>query len=83
MSAEAMPTFRRLGGAFMALMLVARAACAQTPIAPDENLTLQKAVELTLRNHPRALAARSEAASINERIGEARAQLLPQVYGSA
>jgi len=67
----------------MALMLVARAACAQTPIAPDENLTLQKAVELTLRNHPRALAARSEAASINERIGEARAQLLPQVYGSA
>jgi outer membrane protein TolC len=36
-----------------------------------------------LRNHPRGLAARSESAAMNERIGEARSQLLPQVYGSA
>jgi outer membrane protein len=67
----------------MALSLFARVACAQPPIAPGEPLTLQKAIELTLRNHPRALAARSETAAIRERIGEARSQLLPQLYGSA
>ena len=74
---------RPSGVAFIALLLFARAAWAQPPIASGERLTLQKAIELTLHNHPRALAARSEAASISERIGEARSQLLPQLYGSA
>ena len=68
---------------FIVVSLCANAVRAQTPIASGERLTLQKAIELTLRNHPRALAARSEAASINERIGEAQSQLLPQLYGSA
>ncbi len=71
-----------VGAALIALFMFAGAAHAQTPIAAGERLTLQKAVELTLHNHPRALAARSEAASIDERIGEARSQLLPQLYGS-
>ncbi len=38
---------------------------------------------MALRNHPRGLAARSEASAIGETIGQARSQLLPQVYGSA
>ncbi len=42
-----------------------------------------RAIELSLHNHPRGLAARSEASSVNETIGEARSQMLPQVYGSA
>ena len=78
-----MLTLRRLGSAFFALLLLAGVTRAQPPIAPGENLTLQTAIELTLRNHPSALAARSEVAAMNERIGEARSQLLPQVYGSA
>lgn len=58
-------------------------ASAQPAIQPGEMLTLQKAIQLTLRNHPRGLAARSEAAAVNETVGEARSQMLPQVYGSA
>jgi hypothetical protein len=50
-------------------LIYAAPAGAQTPIAPGERLAFQKATELTLRNHPRGPAARSEAASISERIG--------------
>src|SRR5277367_2690537 len=78
-----MSNFRRFGGALIPLLFLARAAFAQAPLAPDEALTLQRAIELTLRNHPAALAARSEAAASGELIGEARSQLLPQIYGSA
>jgi outer membrane protein len=74
---------RRPAIAFIALLLFAPAARAEPPIAAGERLTLQRAIELMLRDHPRALAARSELAAMNERIGEARSQLLPQVYGSA
>jgi outer membrane protein len=74
---------RRLAPSFVVLLLFGRAAWAQSPIAAGERLTLQKAIEMTLRNHPSALAARSEAASMGERIGEAKSQLLPQLYGSA
>ncbi|MGH7924177.1 MAG: TolC family protein [Candidatus Binatus sp.] len=50
---------------------------------PGEKLTLERAIELTLRNHPRGLEMKSEAVAANERVGEARAQLLPQVYSAA
>jgi outer membrane protein len=78
-----MSRLQLLGFPFVALLLFARTACAQPSIASGERLTLQKAIELTLHAHPRALAARSEAAAAGERIGEARSQLLPQLYGSA
>ncbi len=76
----------RISAATMALFIgfqvCARSADAQALIEPGEQLTLQKAIRLALHNHPRGLAARSEAASVNERVGEARSQLLPQVFGS-
>jgi outer membrane protein TolC len=52
-------------------------------LQPGEKLTLERAIELTLRNHPRGLEMKSEAAAANERVGEARAALLPQVYSAA
>jgi outer membrane protein len=70
--------------AFLCFSLCAsKPAFAQPPIQPGERLTLQKAIELTLRNHPRGLASRSEAAAVNETVSEARSQMLPQVFGSA
>jgi outer membrane protein len=77
----------RVGVAVIALFIVVQLcpqnAAAQSPIEPGEQLTLRKAVDLALRNHPSGLAARSEASAVGERVGEARAQMLPQVYGSA
>jgi len=55
----------------------------EVPLAPGAQLTLQKAVELALRYHPARLAARAEAGAAQERIGEARSALLPQIYGGA
>ncbi len=52
-------------------------------LQPGEKLTLERAIELTIRNHPRGLEMKSEAAAAKERVGEARAALLPQVYGAA
>jgi len=52
-------------------------------LQPGEKLTLERAIELTLRNHPRGLEMKSEALAANERVGEARAALLPQVYSAA
>src|SRR5260370_27183986 len=52
-------------------------------LQPGEKLTLERAIELTLRNHPRGLEMKSEAAAANERGGDARAGLLPQVYSAA
>ena len=67
---------------FISFLLGARSACAQAPIEPGEQLTLQKAIELALKDHPRGLAARSEAEAVGETVGEASSALLPQVYGS-
>ncbi len=52
-------------------------------LQPGERLTLERAIELTLRNHPRGLEMKSEADAARERTGEARAALLPQVYSAA
>ncbi len=58
-------------------------AAAVETLQPGEKLTLERAIELTLRNHPRGLEMKSEAVAANERVGEARAGLLPQVYSVA
>jgi outer membrane protein TolC len=52
-------------------------------LQPGEKLSLKRAIELTLRNHPRRLQMESEAAAARERMGEAQSELLPQVYGAA
>src|SRR5260370_22901666 len=52
-------------------------------LRPGEKLTLERAIELTIRNHPRGLEMKSEAGAASERVGEARAALLPQVYSAA
>src|SRR5689334_16943112 len=52
-------------------------------LKPGEKLTLERAIEMTLRNHPRGREMKSEAVAANERVGEARAALLPQVYSAA
>src|SRR5215472_6534299 len=58
-------------------------ASALENLQPGEKLTLERAIELTLRNHPRGLEMRSEALAATEREGEARAAMLPQVYSAA
>jgi outer membrane protein TolC len=59
------------------------ARATEGPIRPGEKLTLDRAVELALQYHPARLAARSRTAAAGERVGEARAALLPQVFGVA
>ena len=60
-----------------------RFAAALETLQPGEKLTLERAIELTLRNHPRGLEMKAQATAANERVGEARAALLPQVYSAA
>jgi outer membrane protein len=64
-------------------MATPRFAWALEPLQPGEKLTLEHAIELTLHNHPLGLEMKSEALAANERVGEARAALLPQVYSAA
>ena len=52
-------------------------------INSGEKLTLERAIELTLQNHPRALEMESEADAARARIGEARSALLPQIFSAA
>lgn len=77
-------TFNRIA-VFTAVVLItlAPAAAAADRITPGQELTLQQAIEITLRNHPRAMAARSEAAAVGETVGVAQSQMMPQVFGSA
>jgi outer membrane protein len=64
-------------------LLAAPTRAADVPIEPGSELTLRHAIELALRYHPARLAAQSEAGAASERVGEANAALLPQVFGSA
>jgi outer membrane protein len=59
----------------------ALAAADQTPIAPGSELTLDRAIELARHYNPERQSAESESLAAVERIGEARSQFLPQVYG--
>jgi len=66
----------------LCLMAVpARRAMSLETINPGEKLTLERAIELTLQNHPRGLEMKSEAVAARERVGEAQSALMPQVYG--
>ena len=73
-----------VGAAVVCLLAWTRGVrAADVPIEPGSELRLQRAIELALRYHPARLAAQSEASAAGERIGEARASLLPQVFGAA
>jgi outer membrane protein len=50
---------------------------------PGQRLTLAQAISFTLENHPRRMAASSEAGASEQVVGEAKSALLPQVYGAA
>src|SRR5689334_21310386 len=71
--------------ALCSLSVVAAAVWAadDVPLEPGAALTLNTAIGLALRYHPARLAAESEAGAARERIGEAQAFLLPQVFGGA
>jgi len=76
----------RIAAAALALFVlgwVGAAAAAEPYIEPGSELTLKRAIELALQYHPARLAAESQANAASERVGEARAFLLPQVLGSA
>jgi outer membrane protein TolC len=61
----------------------------QPPASPESNLplprgsrlTLQQAIDIALKYHPRLAEAAAQTAAGRERIGEAQAGLGPQVYG--
>jgi outer membrane protein len=56
---------------------------ADTGPALPRRLTLEQAVALAYGNHPARLAEQARVAASNEKIGEARSALLPQVTGTA
>jgi outer membrane protein TolC len=62
-------------------LAAASRARAESPIAPGEELTLDRAIRLALEYHPAQMAAASRADAAHERVGQARAALLPQVFG--
>ena len=64
------------------LVTNSQVAAAFETLQAGEKLTLDRAIELTLRNHPRAMEMRSAASAAHERVGEARSSLLPQVYSA-
>jgi len=57
-------------------------AWSRETINPGERLTLERAIELTLQNHPRGLEMEAEAAAARARIGEAQSALMPQVFAA-
>jgi outer membrane protein len=64
------------------LLIPARARALET-VKAGKHLTLSRATEITLRNHPRGLEMRAVAAAAQQRVQEASALLLPQVYGAS
>ncbi len=64
-----------------AFVMCAAASAAESPIRPGSELTLKQAIDIALRFHPRRMETEAEAKAAGERVGEARSQLLPQVWG--
>ncbi|HKD66810.1 MAG TPA: TolC family protein [Candidatus Binataceae bacterium] len=63
--------------------LAAGAAVDSSPITPGSHLTLKEAIAIALKFHPRRREAAAQSGAANQRIGEAQAALLPQLYGTA
>jgi outer membrane protein TolC len=69
--------------AWLLLVGAVRAEPVLPAIEPGSTLTLARAVELALAYQPARLAAEARADAARQRIGVARAGLLPQVWGVA
>ncbi|HEY2104193.1 MAG TPA: TolC family protein, partial [Candidatus Binataceae bacterium] len=54
-----------------------------SPIPPGAQLSLKEAISIALKFHPRRQEAAAQSGAAGERVGEARAALLPQVYSTA
>jgi outer membrane protein len=65
----------------LSLFPCASRAGAETPIAPNSALTLQQATDIALKLHPRRKESQADVGVARARVGEARANLLPQAYG--
>ena len=75
---------RALGVALLCLVIAPSPALwAVSMPTPGQRLTLGDAIGFTLENHPRRMAATSEAGAAEQQVGEAMAAMLPQVYGAA
>jgi outer membrane protein len=76
-------TMRILAAALgAALLACAPAGAADAPITPGGELSLDQAIQLALRYHPRHLEAASQSSAANEEVGVAHANVLPQVLGA-
>jgi len=51
------------------------------PIVPGEELTLDEAIRIALKYHPREKEAAADTGAARDRIGEARSYLGPQAFG--
>lgn len=56
---------------------------APEPIPPGSELTLQRAIQITIGYHPRLQEAAQTTNAAGERVGQARSYLGPQLYGNA
>src|SRR5271170_4705902 len=75
---------RALGVALFCLVVAPSPALwAISMPTPGQRLTLGDAIGFTLKNHPRRLAANSEAGAAEQVVGETKSAMLPQVYGTA
>jgi outer membrane protein len=75
---------RALGVALSCLVITpVPALWAVSMPTPGQRLTLAQAISFTLENHPRRMAASSEAGAAEQVVGETKSALLPQVYGTA
>jgi outer membrane protein len=75
---------RALGVALFCLLVAPSPALwAVSMPTPGQRLTLGDAIGFTLVNHPRRMAANSEAGAAEQQIGEAKSAMLPQIYGAA
>jgi outer membrane protein len=72
---------RRVLPIVCSVLLAVPAHGSAASIAPGEKLSLERAIDIALREHPARKEAQAQAGAATERIGEARAALLPQVYG--
>ncbi len=72
-------------GVVLSCLLNASAGAAWALSMPTagQRLTLGEAIGFTLENHPRRMAASSEAGAAEQQVGEAKAAMLPQIYGAA
>jgi outer membrane protein len=58
-------------------------AAAPEPIPPGSELTLERAIQIAVKYHPRLLEAAETTNAAGARVGEARSYLGPQLYGDS